>query len=169
MKLPFKNLGFGFFRPSPQTCFASFAHMPQFLVVCSFCVVNINLKYTYQYYFRVQYLCCKVYVHNCSLSSRRSMARMQQMLVMKVDSLLTFRQPDPPENTMLLIHLFKYIYFSLIFLQGFLSPFFYLFTSLLHNQQENKEGLELLKTAIAKAGYTSQVSSFHLSCSWWPI
>jgi len=70
---------------------------------------------------------------------------MQQMLVMKVVSPLTSR---------CFIRLI--LFFHLILLYGYSFPISYIFAC--HIYQENKEGLELLKTAIAKAGYTSQVS-----------
>ena len=76
------------------------------------------------------------------------MDRMQQMLVMKVVSPLTSR---------CFIRLI--LFFHLILLYGYSFPFIYTFACHIH--QENKEGLELLKTAIAKAGYTSQVSFYN--------
>ena len=78
------------------------------------------------------------------------MDKMQQTLVMKVDLLLTFR------------YTCKVVRCCFICLNIFFSlPFhFSIYIFACHIHQENKEGLELLKTAIAKAGYTSQVSFF---------
>lgn len=80
---------------------------------------------------------------NSRLWLRRNMAKMQQMLVMRVVSLLISRWS---------INLCRCMAYCWM-------------VTLLHNMimvfkiQENKEGLELLKTAIEKAGYTGKVSS----------
>lgn len=74
------------------------------------------------------------------------------MLVMKVALLLIFRFILFDRSCLHELYFLFYLYGTSF------SSFFFSFLFLIPQIQENKEGLELLKTAIAKAGYTGQVS-----------